>query len=70
MMYFLRVLGPGIEQAFNAEGKSPACEDQAHIGAGCVGDGVIQGIKNKAVDAVYRQRPCQPRILKSAYAIR
>jgi len=26
--------------------------------------------KNKAVDAVYRQRPCQPRILKSAHAIR
>jgi hypothetical protein len=26
--------------------------------------------KNKAVGAVYRQRPCQPRILKSAYAIR
>src|SRR6185312_11928309 len=28
------------------------------------------GTKNKAVDAVYRQRPCQPRILKSAHAIR
>jgi hypothetical protein len=28
------------------------------------------GQKNKAVDAVYRQRPCQPRILKSAHAIR
>jgi len=26
--------------------------------------------KNKAADAVYRQRPCQPRILKSAHAIR
>ena len=28
------------------------------------------GTKNKAVDAVYRQRPCQPRTLKSAHAIR
>jgi len=26
--------------------------------------------KNKAVDAVCRQRPCQPRTLKSARAIR
>ena len=30
----------------------------------------LKGIKNKAVDAIYRQRPCQPRILKSAHAIR
>jgi hypothetical protein len=37
MMDFLRLLGGGIEQAFNAEGKSPACEHQAHIGGGCVG---------------------------------
>jgi hypothetical protein len=28
------------------------------------------GIKNKVVGAVCRQRPCQPRILKSAHAIR
>ena len=34
----------------------------------CESDGVPS--KNKAVDAVYRQRPCQPRILKSAHAIR
>ena len=27
-------------------------------------------LKNKAVDAIYRQRPCQPRTLKSAHAIR
>src|SRR5438445_12235703 len=32
--------------------------------------GQKSGTKNKAVDAVYRQRPCQPRILKSAHAIR
>jgi hypothetical protein len=33
-------------------------------------NGAKSGIKNKAVDAIYRQRPCQPRILKSAHAIR
>jgi len=56
-----------------AKGKSPACEDRLIRGQ------LIRGLerrsgrwgqKNKAVDAVYRQRPCQPRILKSAHAIR
>jgi len=52
--------GPGADA-----GLEGACERAAR---GNFEDLVAQ--KNKVVDAVCRQRPCQPRTLKSARAIR
>jgi hypothetical protein len=61
-----------IQQAIAAERKSPACEDAADITAAGLrgGGGIGRPEKNKAVGAIYRQQPCQPRTLKSACAAR
>jgi hypothetical protein len=65
-----------IEPAIAAERKSPACEDAAGIEGRSVegrrrgGQAILPQEKNKAVGAVYRKRPCQPRTLKSACAAR
>src|SRR5712692_2713953 len=62
-----RVSGNRIQQAIAAERKSPACEDAAGTGAEAFwgGRATLPQEKNKAVSAVYRKRPCQPRTLKS-----
>jgi hypothetical protein len=67
-----RVSGNRIQQAIAAERKSPACEDAAGTGTEALGGGraILPQEKNKAVGAVYRKRPCQPRTLKSACAAR
>src|SRR6266851_6717452 len=67
-----RVSGNRIQQAIAAERKSPACEDAAGTGAEAFwgGRATLPQEKNKAVSAVYRKRPCQPRTLKSACAAR
>jgi hypothetical protein len=57
-----------IHEQMCRERKSPACE----LGLPAAEKKSMQRgiIKNKAVGAVCRQRPCQPRKLKSACAFR
>src|SRR3982751_2479123 len=58
---FASLLGRRIQQTIAAKGKSPACEVRPdRFCRWARGQG--EGTKNKAVDVVYRQRPCQPRI--------
>src|ERR1700739_2318305 len=65
-------LGAAYSRQIPAKRKSPACENPADLhlrrasAASDKSGSQDKAIKNKAVSAVYRQRPCQPRTLKSA----